>query len=91
MDEEEIEYHNKKFSEDNIIGNLEKEYLYLKRLQEKQEQREELVSMSIRNAKIHCPVCNSTEIQVMPKKWSEATGVLDDDIDMICINCKHEF
>jgi len=38
-----------------------------------------------------CPICGSTQIQAVPRKWSLATGFLTNKVDRVCLNCKHKF
>lgn len=38
-----------------------------------------------------CPKCKSTQIQVVARKWSPLTGILTNEVDRVCINCKHKF
>lgn len=38
-----------------------------------------------------CPKCGSTNIQVVPRKWSLLTGFITNKTDRVCVNCKHKF
>lgn len=38
-----------------------------------------------------CPKCGSTNIQVVPRKWSILTGIFTNKIDRVCANCKCKF
>lgn len=38
-----------------------------------------------------CPKCSSTNIQIVPRKWSIITGIFTNKTDRICVNCKHKF
>ena len=40
---------------------------------------------------VRCPHCGSTQIQVVPRKWSIMTGLLTNKVDRVCMNCKHKF
>lgn len=40
---------------------------------------------------VKCPKCGSTQIQAVPRKWSLATGLLTNQVDRVCMNCKHKF
>lgn len=40
---------------------------------------------------IKCPKCGSTQIQMVPRKWSLLTGFLTNKVDRVCMNCKHKF
>ncbi len=40
---------------------------------------------------VKCPKCGSTQIQVVPRRWSLATGFLTNKVDRVCLNCKHKF
>lgn len=39
----------------------------------------------------HCPKCGSTNIQMVPRKWSLLTGFMTNKTDRVCVNCKHKF
>lgn len=43
------------------------------------------------SSSLKCPKCNSTNIQLVKRKWSLLTGFLTNKVDRICINCKHKF
>ena len=38
-----------------------------------------------------CPKCKSTNIQIVPRKWSFWTGVFTNKTDRVCANCKHKW
>ena len=40
---------------------------------------------------VKCPKCGSTQIQMIPRKWSLLTGFLTNKVDRVCVNCKHKF
>ena len=40
---------------------------------------------------VKCPKCKSTQIQVVPRKWSMMTGLLTNKVDRVCLNCKNKF
>lgn len=40
---------------------------------------------------IKCPKCGSTNIQIVPRKWSLLTGFMTNKTDRVCVNCKHKF
>jgi len=40
---------------------------------------------------VRCPKCGSTQIQMIPRKWSPLTGFLTNKVDRVCVNCKHKF
>lgn len=40
---------------------------------------------------VKCPKCGSTQIQAVRKNWSLLTGFLTNDVDRVCLNCKHKF
>lgn len=50
-------------------------------------------SSSIKKADVavHCPKCGSSQIQMVPRKWSFFTGFLTSKVDRVCVNCKHRF
>lgn len=40
---------------------------------------------------VTCPKCGSTQIQLVPRKWSLITGIFTNQVDRMCLNCKHKF
>lgn len=38
-----------------------------------------------------CPRCHSSNIQLVPRKWSVWTGFRTNKVDRVCVNCKHRF
>lgn len=38
-----------------------------------------------------CPKCNSTNIQIVPRKWSLLGGFATKKTDRVCVNCKHKW
>lgn len=38
-----------------------------------------------------CPKCHSSNIQLVPRKWSIWTGFRTNKVDRVCVNCKHRF
>ena len=40
---------------------------------------------------VKCPWCGSTQIQMVPRKWSLLTGFLTNKVDRVCVNCKRKF
>ena len=40
---------------------------------------------------VTCPKCGSTQIQIVPRKWSLMTGVITNKVDRVCVNCKCKF
>lgn len=38
-----------------------------------------------------CPRCHSSNIQIVPRKWSIWTGFRTNSVDRVCVNCKHRF
>lgn len=40
---------------------------------------------------VKCPKCHSTQIQIVPRKWSPLTGIFTNKVDRVCVKCKHKF
>lgn len=40
---------------------------------------------------VKCPKCGSTQIQMVPRKWSLFTGFMTNKVDRVCVNCKCKF
>ena len=51
-----------------------------------QEEKNQNISNQIK-----CPNCGSTQIQMVPRKWSLLTGFFTNKVDRVCIKCKHKF
>jgi len=60
-------------------------------VQEKELQEINSDIQRIRESKIYCPKCNSTNIQIVPRRWSLLTGFFTNKTDRVCVNCKHKF
>ena len=59
---------------------------------EEAKQQEKLEQERIREMNIpRCPKCGSTQIQMVPRKWSLMTGFFTNKVDRVCMNCKHKF
>ena len=41
--------------------------------------------------KVQCPYCHSTEIQMIPKKFSLLTGFLTNGYNRVCVRCQRKF
>ena len=41
--------------------------------------------------KVRCPRCRSTEIQILPRKFSLLSGFATNKFDRVCVRCKHRF
>ena len=39
----------------------------------------------------NCPRCDSSNIQIVQRKWSLFTGFMTNKVDRVCVNCKHKF
>ena len=40
---------------------------------------------------IQCPYCNSTQIQMVPRRWTPVMGLFTNKVDRICLRCKKKF
>lgn len=41
--------------------------------------------------KVKCPYCHSSEIQIIPRKFSLLTGFATNKFDRVCLRCKNRF
>lgn len=41
--------------------------------------------------KVKCPYCFSSEVQIVPRKYSLLTGFATNKFDRVCIRCKRKF
>lgn len=42
-------------------------------------------------SKVQCPYCFSSEVQIVPKKFSLLTGFATNQFDRVCLRCKRRF
>ena len=47
---------------------------------------EEYKKLHTEDGQIKCPHCNSTQIQMVPRKWSATTGIFTNKVDRVCIS-----
>ena len=40
---------------------------------------------------VHCPICGSSQIQLVGRKWSIFSGMATNKVDRICMYCKTKF
>lgn len=74
---------------DNTNCGLKEAKDYVEKLQQGQE-----TSAPTKNdvvTEVKCPKCGSTQIQMVPRKWSLGMGLLTNKVDRVCMNCKHKF
>lgn len=69
-----------------VIIDQEQYNFHFKKINEQKQQQATLDSN-----KPHCPKCNSTNIQMVPRKWSLFSGFMTNKIDRVCANCKHKW
>lgn len=43
------------------------------------------------NREVSCPKCGSTQIQVVPRKWSLLAGFATKKVDRVCVSCKYRW
>lgn len=48
-------------------------------------------TLSVNTNIVLCPKCSSTNIQIVPRKWSILTGILTNKTDRVCVNCKYKW
>lgn len=59
--------------------------------QQIQQQREVKAQQTQSKNVTKCPVCGSTNIQLVRRKYSLLTGFLTNKVDRVCVNCKYKF
>lgn len=42
-------------------------------------------------SQVKCPHCGSTQIQLVPRKWSLLMGIMTNKVDRTCLNCQRTF
>lgn len=42
-------------------------------------------------SQVKCPYCGSTQIQLVPRKWSLLMGIMTNKVDRTCLNCQRTF
>lgn len=58
---------------------------------QREEYRTQLKEIEAKSNVVKCPKCGSTQIQMVPRKWSPLTGILTNKVDRVCVKCKHKF
>lgn len=56
-----------------------------------EEYRAQLKEKEDKSNTVKCPKCHSTQIQIVPRKWSPLTGIFTNKVDRVCVKCKHKF
>ena len=57
----------------------------------KQQEKEQKKQQQETNDKPKCPKCGSTNIQIVPRKWSLLSGFMTNKTDRVCVNCKYKW
>lgn len=57
----------------------------------RKEQIEKKYPSKSADGQIKCPACDSTQIQMITRRWSFATGFFTNKVDRVCMNCKKRF
>ena len=52
---------------------------------------QQTVSSTNTPSQVKCVFCGSTQIQLVPRRWSLLTGFFTNKTDRICLNCKRKF
>ena len=52
---------------------------------------ENLIFNNVNDNDCKCPKCNSTNVQIVPRKWSLLTGIFTNKTDRVCVNCKYKW
>lgn len=43
------------------------------------------------DGQVQCPYCGSTQIQMVPRRWTPMMGLFTNKVDRICLKCKKKF
>ena len=79
-------YSNDKFDE-KIMSNREED----ENISDQIDYYEDLIVNDDDKDDCKCPECGSTNIQVVPRKWSLFTGIFTNATDRVCVNCKYKW
>ena len=89
------EYIREKYVYHNPQFNPEKNQERIKFENEIKETSRRIIENNKKNSsnknEVKCPWCGSTQIQMVPRKWSPLTGFLTNKVDRVCVNCKKKF
>ena len=89
------EYIREKYVYHNPQFNPEKNQERIKFENEIKETSRRIIENNKKNSsnknEVKCPWCGSTQIQMVPRKWSLLTGFLTNKVDRVCVNCKKKF
>lgn len=75
-------YSDEKFDEE-IMSNREED----KNISDKIDYYENLILNENDEDDCKCPECGSTNIQIVPRKWSLLTGIFTNKTDRVCVTC----
>lgn len=78
-------YSDDRFNE-KIMSNREED----KNISDQIDYYEDLILNDDNEDDCKCPKCGSTNIQIVPRKWSLLTGIFTNATDRVCINCKYK-
>lgn len=79
-------YSDERFDE-KIMSNREKD----KNISDQIDYYEDLILNEDSKEDCRCPKCGSSNIQIVPRKWSLLTGIFTNATDRVCVNCKYKW
>lgn len=79
-------YPDKRFNED-IMLNREKN----ESISDQIDYYENLIINENNKENCRCPECGSSNIQIVPRKWSFLTGIFTNKTDRVCVNCNYKW
>ena len=88
---EKFVYHNSQFNPQKSQERAEYSRNFRKSILNNMKSKELKANATVSENIIKCPWCGSTQIQMVPRKWSLLTGFLTNKVDRVCVNCKKKF
>ncbi len=88
-----IYFLKKQINDYNLIKKNFRKYQehVIKKQDVERARKQACISTQIAINQVRCPKCGSTNIQLIPRKWSLLTGFMTNKVDRICVNCKNRF
>lgn len=79
------------YSDDNFNENAMVNREDDKNISDQIDYYEDIIINEYNEDSCKCPKCNSSNIQIVPRKWSIITGIFTNKTDRVCVNCMYKW
>jgi len=79
------------YSDDNFNENTMSDREDNKNISDQIDYFENIIINGYNESSCKCPKCNSSNIQIVPRKWSIITGIFTNKTDRVCVNCMYKW